>query len=285
MNGFVMISKDIMNSWIWEDAVLYRFYTYLVMVANWKETDFLGDTLPAGAVSKSIERMSRECFMSTSQVRTAVDKLVLAKKVDVVRVGKTKRYLVLKNYDNSVGAFFEEESQTESQRESQRESRRFRTKIAKQIATDEEGKEIKNNITPYSPPRDNADVDAVVAQWNAIGGAIKPVSKILSTSTRYKHLQARLSEYGLEDVLRAVGNVASSDYLRSGEATWFTFDWFLRPNNFVKVLDGNYNHSRNVGHSTPGTASAGVATQKAEETVKPMTSDEYADLLMEGRWC
>lgn len=285
MNGFVMISKDIMDSWIWEDAVLYRFYTYLVMVASWRETDFLGDVLPVGAVSKSIDRMAKECFMTSSQVRTAVEKLASANKIEIVRFGKTKRYLVLKNSDGVVEDPNEEEPQGESQSKSQRESQSFRTKIAKQIAMNEDEVVIKDNIPPYSPPKSNGDVDSVVAKWNTIGGAIKPVSKILSTSNRYKHLQARLAEYGLADVLRAVGNVATSDYLRSGEATWFTFDWFVRPNNFVKVLDGNYNHSHSAGYSAPATTAATAATPKAEGPVKPMTSDEYADLLMEGRWC
>lgn len=86
-------------------------------------------------------------------------------------------------------------------------------------------------------------VAQVIEEWNGLQDVgIKPVSKVISGRSRYEMLVARLREYGLEDVLKAVRSIARSKYLQGyGGSGWMiTFDWFVRPNNFPKVLEGNY---------------------------------------------
>lgn len=106
-------------------------------------------------------------------------------------------------------------------------------------------KEKRQNIYLTSPNGDvcpTADaVRRVVEAWNALD--ICPISKIVSGSNRHTWLKARLKEYGEDAVLQAIDNVKSSDFLtgKTKEAFKITFDWFIRPNNFPKVLDGNYN--------------------------------------------
>ena len=59
--------------------------------------------------------------------------------------------------------------------------------------------------------------------------------------TRADMIRSRLRSYSKEEVLEAIENIKSSDFLK-GNGTNFkvTFDWFIRPNNFPKVLEGNY---------------------------------------------
>ena len=72
----------------------------------------------------------------------------------------------------------------------------------------------------------------------------KAVSKVSNTSQRYQRLVARIKEYGIEDVLKAIEKIKGSSFLQgksnSRRAWVVTFDWFVLPNNFPKVLDGNY---------------------------------------------
>ena len=80
----------------------------------------------------------------------------------------------------------------------------------------------------------------VIDEWNCLG--ISPVSRLTSGMKRYSMLNARLKEYGLDAVMQAIRNVRLSSFLRGqNKDGWtITFDWFVRPNNFVKVLEGNY---------------------------------------------
>ncbi len=108
---------------------------------------------------------------------------------------------------------------------------------------------VKNNsidiIESKDSIRQTESVRQVVEAWNKLETyGITPVSKISNTSKRYKSLNARIKEYGLEKVLQAIENIKSSKFLQGkteSRKPWvITFDWFVLPNNFPKVLEGNY---------------------------------------------
>ena len=90
------------------------------------------------------------------------------------------------------------------------------------------------------------EVRRAVEEWNKIG--INPVRRVSSGSARYKMLSARISEYGLEDVLTAIGNIKESPFLRGNNRNGWTIDleWFVKPNNFPKVLEGKYNDKKQM---------------------------------------
>ena len=111
------------------------------------------------------------------------------------------------------------------------------------------GKVIDNNIDTnvsicQTERTVHSDVDAILTAWNSLTAVgISPVSHMSSTSKRYKSVMARVREYGVDEVLKAIENVRQSDFLQGhNNRNWtITFDWFVLPNNFPKVHDGNYN--------------------------------------------
>ena len=106
-------------------------------------------------------------------------------------------------------------------------------------ATDiEEDKE--NNIVSNDTIR-RTEVQRVVDAWNTLP-VVSRVTKLVPDSQRFKWLKARIRDYGIDEVLRAIDNVRNSPFLlgESKNGWTITFDWFVRPNNFPKVLDGNY---------------------------------------------
>lgn len=89
------------------------------------------------------------------------------------------------------------------------------------------------------------DVQRVIECWNALGDfGIKAVSRINSGTKRYDSLVARIKQYGIDDTLLAIDQIRDSDFLQGKNKNgWtITFDWFVLPNNFIKVLEGNYNN-------------------------------------------
>lgn len=90
-----------------------------------------------------------------------------------------------------------------------------------------------------------ADVRRAVEAWNTLSSVgIQPISRLKPGSMRHKGLTARISEYGIDEVLNAIENIRQSDFLRGKNSSGWTvtFDWFVKPNNFPKVHDGNYNN-------------------------------------------
>ena len=93
------------------------------------------------------------------------------------------------------------------------------------------------------------DIDYALDSWNSLERyGVSPVVRLTSTSKRYKNLKARLTEYGLDDYDNAIEEIRQSDFLK-GKSNKFviTFDWFVRPNNFPKVLEGNYRNREQNG--------------------------------------
>lgn len=86
--------------------------------------------------------------------------------------------------------------------------------------------------------REEEGVKTVLEKWNAVGvGSVRGVSGM-----RKQHLDARIREHGLATVLEAIDHVSRSAFLKGkNNRGWkISFDWFLNPNNFQKVLEGNY---------------------------------------------
>lgn len=97
-------------------------------------------------------------------------------------------------------------------------------------------KEIVSNDTIRS-----TEVQRVVGEWNQLG--INQLRGIKPETARYKMLIARINTYGTDAVIEAIHNIKESSFLQGQSKNgWvITFDWFVKPNNFIKVLEGNYN--------------------------------------------
>ena len=87
------------------------------------------------------------------------------------------------------------------------------------------------------------DVQRIIDAWNGLG--LGQVRKIVQGTQREQLLKKRIRDYGVDEVLRAIENVRNSTFLNGNNSKgWIiTFDWFIKPNNFPKVLDGNYKSS------------------------------------------
>lgn len=112
---------------------------------------------------------------------------------------------------------------------------------SKRIANVEKEIEIEKELEiEQEAPHRKTDFDRVAEAWNSLG--LSKVSKIASGTERYNLLNKRIKDYGIDRVLEAIENVRKSSFLMGGGKNGWTatFDWFIKPNNFPKVLDGNY---------------------------------------------
>lgn len=83
-------------------------------------------------------------------------------------------------------------------------------------------------------------VQPIIEKWNGLG--LQKIIAIKPGSNRYKLLNARINDLGQEQVLQAIENISGSSFLKGqNDRNWIiTFDWLIKPNNFIKVLEGNY---------------------------------------------
>ncbi|MHB9927915.1 phage replisome organizer N-terminal domain-containing protein [Clostridium botulinum] len=86
----------------------------------------------------------------------------------------------------------------------------------------------------------------IVDKWNSLN--LNKLIAINKGTIRYKLLNARIKEYGIDNILKAIENIETRPFLKGqNKKGWtITFDWLVKPNNFIKVLEGNYTDKEGV---------------------------------------
>lgn len=86
------------------------------------------------------------------------------------------------------------------------------------------------------------------------GSAIPQVTKL--SARRSAALKARAKDYGKSELADVVRRAAKSDFLNGRTGTPFvaSFDWIFRPNNFIKIIEGNYDNKINTSRRQVGAA-------------------------------
>jgi hypothetical protein len=118
----------------------------------------------------------------------------------------------------------------------------------------------------------------IIGAWNSL----KLQELKIIQGTREELLGARIKQYGEDAVVEAIENIRKSSFLRGQSKGGFviTFDWLIRPNNFPKVLEGNYSDkeggTQNGGNSgnTDGDARGEHAGQAGGGAGKPAGKPE-----------
>ena len=89
-----------------------------------------------------------------------------------------------------------------------------------------------------------ADLDEIISRWNTLPDPVPKITVLKTGTKRYESLAARYDEYGVDNIMIAIEKVRKSSFLCGKSSSWhISFDWFVLPNNFPKVLEGNYTDS------------------------------------------
>jgi hypothetical protein len=105
---------------------------------------------------------------------------------------------------------------------------------------------LNNNSIVLEPKK--TDTELIISKWNEVEG-IAHIDCI--EHKRLEHVKTRIEEKGFDKFLQMIENVKVSPFLlgkikdKDGKAFKATFDWCILPNNFQKVLDGNYIEQEN----------------------------------------
>ena len=112
--------------------------------------------------------------------------------------------------------------------------------------------DIRNKKEISSDAVRPADIQRIIDSWNSLG--LNKVKAINPATTRYTMLRKRLKDYGVDSIVEGVEKVRASGFLqgRNNKGWQATFDWFIKPDNFQKVLDGNYDSRAGQGNTNTG---------------------------------
>ena len=247
--GWIKVHRSITECFIWTDKPFdkARAWIDLLLLVCHKDKKILIDGKPF-TVSRGSYLISRGKLAERWgwSLKKLDNYLRVLESEEMVTTFSTKKGIVITiaNYDK-----FQVQGTTEDTVEdtTQDTLEDIPEEIAEDTAEDRQKKELKN-VKNDKNNNISLSVSQIVTEWNTLTQyGIKPVSRLSSGTKRYDSLTARIKQYGLTDVLNAIDNIRHSDFLQgkvNGNRQWvITFDWFVLPNNFPKVLEGQYNNS------------------------------------------
>lgn len=85
----------------------------------------------------------------------------------------------------------------------------------------------------------------VINAWNELPQLTEIDPDAALTTKRRSNIQQLIKAHGVDKVCEIIAGIAKSDFLLGkNERSWrCTFDWVIKPDNFVKVLEGNYENT------------------------------------------
>lgn len=242
MDDYIKLNRKIVE-WEWySDINTSRLFIHMLLKANWKEAKFHGTTVPRGSFVSSIGKLSDETCLTIREVRTAISHLKMTGEVTSKTTNKYTVFTV-NNYDQ----YQLNDKQKDNQETNERQPNDNPTTTIEEYKEGKKERRKEDDITVSDDTVCQTEVRRVIEEWNRMG--INRVSKITRESKRYKMISARIREYGAEDVIEAIRRIRKSTFLRGGGKNgWMIdFEWFSRPNNFPKVLEGKYDDRPDAG--------------------------------------
>ena len=288
--GWIKIYRQLRDCWVWKSKPFSKGQAWidLLLKANHTDTKILFNgnltTIKKGQILTSIRKLVDEWGWSKNTVAKFLN--LLEEDGMLTRESDNHRTLItIENY-----SVFQDSKDTESPQVEPQPSPHPNPQGSHTLTTykndknDKNDKNVNNNIS--------SSLHSVVDAWNNLSEyGIKPISKLTSGTKRYDSLVARLNQYGLDDVLKAIENIKHSDFLQGKTSDWFIkFDWFVKPNNFPKVLEGNYNNTNSKPQQTTTeldpqiTAQLRALEERQNETLAEFDNltDEEIDRMCRG---
>ena len=249
--GWIKIHRSIIDTADFYDEPLCKMacWTDLIMMAEIEpqiRKSKCGDLfINRGEVAISIGKLAERWNHSIRHCRTIIGWLIKTERIQV-RTDKQLTIIKIINYDKY-------QCTTTTDKVSDKVSDKVTDKVSDNIIKNNK-EYIKNNIKKISTNVDikesriqnEIDFEKLCELWNQRmienNCTIPQIQRI--TDRRKQAVLSRLREFSKDEILKVIENCARSDFLNGRNNRNFiaSFDWAFLPNNFIKILEGNYNN-------------------------------------------
>jgi hypothetical protein len=287
-NGWIKLHRSILKWEWWDEPNTMRLFIYCLLVANHDEQKWRGTTIPRGAFGTTIRRLAMEAGLTVQQTRTALSNLQSTHEITQQSTHDCT-IIIVNNYDN-YQCSDDEEQHTEQHNNQHTNNTQSTHEITHNQHTEQE---INNNIILDSSLRSESmsdlpsdasssdpkvedeiekiDYQKLIAFWNENSkgrwGTLRNIE-----NNRRKMVKARIRTYGKDVFAEAILKACASDFLARQQ--WFSFDWLICPNNFDKVISGNYD---NKSIPNNGTVTVNTATNGTGAVTRPQNTGLSTD--------
>lgn len=132
-------------------------------------------------------------------------------------------------------------------------------------------KEDKVNSDEFS--LSSAELNQIITLWNSL--SLQDLTAI--KDKRLLLLKTRLKDHGKDSINICIEKIRVSNFLKGqNDRSWIiTFDWLIKPSNYIKVLEGNYNDKKPISNN--------IRKQNIQGSYSAVSNDDLEDMLAKKR--
>lgn len=233
LEGWISLHRKLLdNPIVCKDSDYLAVWMYLLLQATHKnyEVIFKGErtTLLPGQLLTGRKVISKKFNISESKVQRILKTFEIEQQIKQQSSTQNRLITILK-WD-----LYQKDEQQNGQRvNNERTTSEQRVNTNNNVNNDNNANnEIKINIAD--------SIQNIINSWNDLN--LTQIKTINPNTNRFKLLNTRLREYGESEIIKAINLIKECPFLLGqSQGGWIiTFDWFIKPNNFVKVLEGTY---------------------------------------------
>lgn len=277
-SGYIKVYRSILNQKWYKNKNTMALFLHLLLTANFKDGESCGVTVPRGSRLVTLKTLCAELGMTMRSVRTSIEHLKEGGQIEVVGTKSKYTLVTINNFEK----FQSGATKASAENDKRNDKRNDKSKSAGisylSMLTDEEEQETdkrsdkmndktdaekrQNGIHLYKKKEEKeskelyalarGECSAVIESFNSICTDLKKVRSL--TDSRLDAIRSAndtVESFGGWDELFHV--VQSSDFLsgRSGRWSGCGFDWILKPDNLVRIIEGQYSNRDNSDDDRP----------------------------------
>lgn len=291
MSGWIKLHRQIQECFLWrikEPFDKRSAWIDLLLLMEHQDKNLMIDgkieTIKRGSYMLSIEKLCDRWMWSRNKVKRYLDVLerehmIVTRRTNKGTLVNVVNYCIYQNQDKQGEPPHEPTVELAGELADEPQIKNIRNKEDKNIY-------IVSNDTICQ----TQDVRRVVDKWNELEKyGIASIKKLSSGSNRYRMLNARIKQFSLDDVITAIEKIKHSSFLQGksdSRRPWvITFDWFVKPNNFPKVLEGQYSDKKDGQgrsyHKSVTDMQLDLLAERQKQSV-PILSDDEINKMFGG---
>lgn len=264
LEGWICLHRKVLDNPIaCKDADYFAVWIYLLLKATHKDYEIIFKneriTLHSGQLITGRKVISNKFNISESKVQRILKTFEIEQQIEQQASNQNRLITILK-WD----LYQQIEQQNEQPVNNQRTTSEQRVNTNNNI----------NNINNINNKDIEYSMQNIIDAWNNL--KITQIKSIKPNTNRFKLLNVRVREYGESEVIKAIETIKHCPFLLGqSQSGWIiTFDWFIKPNNFLKVLEGTY---MNNGASDKA---KNKNNQNLQGAYKSVSNDDLENLLI-----
>lgn len=243
MEGWIKLHRKFLD-WDWFDkSEMVHLFVYLLLSVSTEDKGWHGMTVKRGQLVTSVASLSEATHLSTQQIRTCLRRLQETKEIIVKSTNKFTIVTVC-NYDSYQVSEDEANKQLTNKQQTTNKQLTTSKEYKNIISTNVDNEESSDTDDPRAP---QIDIKKFMEFFNFTLDKSRSLIPRLGSigDTRRLMIRARIREHGKESLMTVTKKAAVSDFLNGkNDRAWVAnFDWLIRPTNYTKVLEGNYDNT------------------------------------------